>query len=581
MTNRIAISIILILSVLNVTAQANTEYIKTYCKVWGVCKYYSNSKNMDWDQVFFDQYDDLFAAGNDEELNLVLSQLIAQTKLRKKSGFENKTDFSILDFQKLKQNGEYILKTDFDWIFNSPHIRSENRHLLVELLSEFTGRKPKTTSFGAKIIKHDKELVYDAFSNQIAMLALLRFYNVIEYYYPYKHLLDTDWDSVLSLMIPEFVKCRNIQQYKNALNRFASFLQDSHVDIDFQKLNDLTTPVVSNLRQQYPIKFGYIDGELFVSNILNDRIAAHYQLEPGDKISRVNREDIPTILRKTEKYYAVSRKEDGYYALLNYLREVDSLEITVRNRDIEVKKVEMTRAQYMKLHRYGQLETTLERNNIKPDESIGYVYLPTSKYSKIDNIFRKFKHKETIILDCRGYGTLAALKLPKLLSKKKKDVASAYLSLKKHPGVFEKQKDETYYISNSIDLIGKFLFGYKKKVFPTFNTPYQGNVVVLIDDHAISFGETVIMILKVYAPNAVCIGRPTAGANGNVSTLTLPLGGALDYTAVDFKFADGTRVQRRGIVPEIVVPRTIEAEIAGKDEILNAALKYIESGKGD
>jgi len=573
------IFIVLIFNTYISIAQENIENnIKTYCKVWGICKYYSNAKNINWDTIFFNQFDSILAAKNDVELNVVLTGLIENNKLKKSTILEIGSDFSLNDFHKLNKNREYILKSDFDWIFNSTNISLQNRHLLIEILKEFTGKKPKTVSVNDKVIEHDKEVFYDRFSNKIALLALLRFYNVIEYYYPYKHLLDTDWDSVLTIMTPAFIECQNIQQYKNALNHFASFLQDSHVDIEFRKIDSIINDSKKDYRKQYPIKFGYIEDKLYVSNVLNDSITNHYKLKSGDVITRVNQQGIPSIMHEAEQYYSVSRKENAHFALFDYLRKLDSLEITIQNRNIALNKVEMTKAQFIDLYRYGRLSNTFERNNIKLDETVGYVYLPTSKYSTIDNVFRRFKQKKTIILDCRGYGTMATLKLPKLLSNHKKDVARSYLPTKKYPGVFEKGKNESYYVSNTIDLIGKFLFGYKKKIFPTFNTPYKGKVVVLIDDHAISYGETVTMIIKVYAPEAIFIGRPTAGANGNVSTLTLPLGSILDYSAVDFQFADGTDVQRRGIQPDIYVPRTIEADITGKDEILNAALEYIRIG---
>ena len=153
-----------------------------------------------------------------------------------------------------------------------------------------------------------------------------------------------------------------------------------------------------------------------------------------------------------------------------------------------------------------------------------------------------------------------------------------YIPTKKIPGLFKKsKKNETYYVSNNLDLGLKLLFNDKRKIFPTFNTPYKGQIIVLIDDKAQSFGETVIMLIKAYAKNAVLIGRPTTGANGNAMTLKLPLGGELYYTSIDFRFADGTELQRKGIQPDIFVPRKIKNIITGKDEILDAAINYIKT----
>jgi C-terminal processing protease CtpA/Prc len=575
-------TLILIFFSINLFAQNSSSTLETYCKVWGLCKYYTNTNDTDWDEVFFNHYKDLIHLENNKALNIILGQLIQQTHLKKTTFVipRIESNFNITNFYKLrKKHKTLVLKTDFSWINNSTTISKENKQLLRLLLKMYKGKKPKTTALKNQVISHNKEKIYKEFNHKIALLAFFRFYNVIEYYYPYKHLLDNDWNSVLSKMTPIFLNCNDPTKYKNALKLLSSYLQDSHVFVDFKTKTLINTPDTSTYKEKYPISLNFTDKGLFISNLLNDSISDYYNIKSGDNVTKINNENLEALINKFSQNGSYSRKVLSLSRINIFLHQQDTLNLTINDETILLNKVKMNQYEFHNLVQNNKFKYGADEREKKIDQDIGYIYLPSSKYFKVDNVFRKCKHKKTIILDCRGYGTTAALKLPRLLNKNKMDVASIYLPTKKYPGVFKKNKNETYYFSNTLDVIGKYLLGYKNKIFPTFNTPYKGNIIVLIDDNAISFGETVIMILKAYAKNIVLIGRPTIGANGNVTTLKLPLGEELYYSGVDFRFADGTEIQRQGIQPDIYVPTTLKGRKSEEDEILNAALKYIKYGR--
>jgi len=56
---------------------------------------------------------------------------------------------------------------------------------------------------------------------------------------------------------------------------------------------------------------------------------------------------------------------------------------------------------------------------------------------------------------------------------------------------------------------------------------YKGKLVIIINERTISRGETTAMSLK-NTPGSVVLGRPSAGANGDVRRFTLP-GKLIDY----------------------------------------------------
>ena len=74
------------------------------------------------------------------------------------------------------------------------------------------------------------------------------------------------------------------------------------------------------------------------------------------------------------------------------------------------------------------------------------------------------------------------------------------------------------------------------------------------------------------ALNTLVAGSTTAGADGNVSPITLPGGLRTLISGIGVFYPDRTPTQQVGIVPDIVVHPTIEGIRQGRDEVLEIAL---------
>ena len=77
------------------------------------------------------------------------------------------------------------------------------------------------------------------------------------------------------------------------------------------------------------------------------------------------------------------------------------------------------------------------------------------------------------------------------------------------------------------------------------------------------------------APNAIVMGSTTAGADGNYSIITLPGGLKAIFTGLGIYYPDKSETQQIGIVPDIEVKSTIQGIREGRDEVLEAAIDYI------
>jgi C-terminal processing protease CtpA/Prc len=77
------------------------------------------------------------------------------------------------------------------------------------------------------------------------------------------------------------------------------------------------------------------------------------------------------------------------------------------------------------------------------------------------------------------------------------------------------------------------------------------------------------------APGTLVVGSTTAGADGNVSKIPLPGGLVGKITGTGVFHPDRSPTQRIGIVPDVVVEPTVAGLGAGRDEVMEAAVRNV------
>ena len=76
------------------------------------------------------------------------------------------------------------------------------------------------------------------------------------------------------------------------------------------------------------------------------------------------------------------------------------------------------------------------------------------------------------------------------------------------------------------------------------------------------------------------IGSQTAGADGNVSLVRLPGGISSYFSGIGVYYPDGTETQKVGVRIDVTVRPTIAGIQAGRDEVLEKALEYLNDRFG-
>jgi C-terminal processing protease CtpA/Prc len=177
----------------------------------------------------------------------------------------------------------------------------------------------------------------------------------------------------------------------------------------------------------------------------------------------------------------------------------------------------------------------------------------------IDPMLDRLKNTRGIIFDMRGYPNSAYWALPQRLTDKT-GIAAALIETPLAGRSFS-----TPSFDSSVQTI--FPRSPDKLV-------YRGSTVMLIDERTVSQAEHTGLFLRA-ANGTKFIGSPTAGANGEITTFSLPGGIGTGFSGQSVRHPDGRQLQRVGLVPDIEIRPTIKGIRAGRDEVLDRAVRYL------
>jgi C-terminal processing protease CtpA/Prc len=551
----------------------NSDQIAGLCKVWGLVKFYHpdvTKRKIDWDKVLIKKYPEFSESQDFESYNQKIIQLLDTLNQKSYSKETTEEHFNAIindkietldNFSFLSDTSKFINRISFSWI-NDSIFSTESKYKLCKVLLNYKPQKSKQLK-GNTVLKHkeNKFEELDSITEPYRVLGLFRYWNIINYYFPYKQLSDNNWDSVLTDAIPGFIQAENYRKYIKQTLLLSSKINDTHGRILYYTTKyDKTITNQKEKRGYIPYSFRCVDSNVVVSKVLVDSAV----LKLGDIVLKIDTTDLRKFRDNRNRYksYSTVQSQTIYFelALTNTYSSKFNFTI-IRDRDtLSLLETQLVSRETKRESKYNKKPYHYSLN-----DKAGYVDLTEIKFGKLKKALKKFKNKETIVFDLRGYPeTVAWLALPHLLSKESKKVAIYYKPNKEYPGT---------YINDSKGLRYRF---WLVKPFVFLRKQYEGKIVVLINSEAISQSETACMMFKAYSNNVTFIGTPTTGANGNVSTIDMPGGISFWFTSLDWHFPNGGQLQRIGIVPDIYVKETIEGVKLGEDQILERAIQFTD-----
>ena len=387
-------------------------------------------------------------------------------------------------------------------------------------------------------------------SREYRLLALFRFWNVIQLFYPYKNLLERDWDAVLGTWLPRFEKAKDAAEYALGVAELSTLIQDGHItvrghpELDKRGLSGTAAP----------LEMMELEGKAVVMEVWDPEAAPG--LARGQVVETLDGKPLAERLEALKPYVTASTPAHLRARLLaQALAGPEGSEGTLGVRDSsgQVKQVRFTRSvKSFQKPPPGEPWRLLAGN-------LGYVDLTRLQVADVPAMFEKLKGTRALVFDMRGYPRRTAWPLAPYLNTRKARFGA----------LFERTLVSVEEENSRL----KFL-----QELPQADVPlYRGRTVMLIDERAISQAEHTGLFFEA-ANGTTFIGSPSAGANGDITDLVLPGGISITFTGHDVRHLDGRQLQRVGLTPQVYARPTLAGVQAGRDEVLDKALEYLNKG---
>lgn len=533
-----------LIEISNLTSE-NTENLELLGRVWGFLKYNHPEiaeGNYNWDYELFRFLPKYIEVENTIVRDKHLVDWIDSFGQVKECAKCQPTDENAF----LKPDMEWInnqsadLKNKLLYVYNN---RSQDKHYYIGM----------TTNVGNPEFKNENPYSNIPYPDDgFRLLSLYRYWNMINYFFPYKHLMDEDWNKKLKEYIPLFINAKNELEYELATVQIIGDIQDTHANLwggadKIDEWKGLNYP---------PIHVRFIENNLVVTDYYNQELKNEVGLKIGDVITKINGNSIDKIVNEKSKYYPASNEPTR-------LRDISADLLRSNSNNIEIEFVSgnsKPRTKNLKLYPKDSLDIYRWYRNSDGksfkmlDNNIGYVTLQTIKEDDIAQIKDEFKNTKGIIIDIRNYpSTFVPFSL------------GSYFVSSSTPFV--------KFTNGNVDNPGEFTFTSNLEI-PNQGKTYKGKLVVLVNELSQSQAEYTSMAFRA-GDNTTIIGSTTAGADGNVSAIMLPGGLRTMISGIGVNYPNGGETQRIGIVPDIEVHPTIEGIRNGKDELLEKAIEII------
>lgn len=389
---------------------------------------------------------------------------------------------------------------------------------------------------------------------ELRQLAVIRAWNVIHYFYPYLQLIG-DWDAVLPEFLARMEEAKTGKDYAFTIAEMMTHVPDGHTNVWGHPALDGRFGNVG-----LPISVRWVEGEPVVVAASDEAKAAG--IGPGDSLVSIDGEPVAAGVERLSRTVTAStpwalRNLAAYLLLLG--QEGTTAGLRVKKLDGGVREVSLVRDPKKPAPRpQGEVVRVLPGN-------LGYVDLTRLTRGGVDAMFETVKGTRGLILDMRGYPQGTAWDIAPRINTRNAKVAAQFR--RSQVSAFSLEESEA-----------GFYFSQYLPELPPGVEKYTAPTVMLIDDRAISQAEHSGLFYEA-ANGTKLIGSPTAGANGDITNFALPGGIRVIFGGHDVRHADGRQLQRVGLVPDIEVEPTRQGIAAGRDEVLERAIRYLTEGK--
>ncbi len=521
----------------------------TIGKVWGFLKYHHpavTSGKKDWDQELLKLLDRINVRQDCSSLNSILERWVDE--LGPVTVANQKPEYKADDIK---------LMPDNDWILDTARL---SKGLSSKLVSIESAKRPGRQYYFYDVSKQGLEMSANEITYEgadvncnLRLLSLYRFWNIIQYFYPYKYAIGVSWDDILTRYVPVMIKPQTNKEYILNLMRLTAEVNDAHIALREQDW------VFG--KNYLPSALSVIENKVLVTDYYDKNLSLENGINVGDEILEINGVPVNKLLSNLLPYCSGVNLPTRLRIACDKIVLTDSADIslTISNSNgVVIKKTTCFSPGILnvKTKYQAKKEPVIIENNI------AYIYLGSLKIDALDKKLPEILKTSGLILDLRGYPVDDSIYylFDYLLPKEKRKFYQVTVPDASRPGCFRFQKESPSH----------FVFSELKK-----GNRYNGKVVVLVDEHTQSEAEMCAMMASVI-PNVTIIGSQTAGTDGPAAPLYLPGNVLVLITAAGVYNPDRSETVQVGIKISEQVNRTIEGIRTGVDPLVKRGVEIIQ-----
>jgi C-terminal processing protease CtpA/Prc len=528
-----------------------TEKLAATCKVWGFLKYYHPkvaNGDFNWDQKLLDILPKIEKAQTQKEFSLILEDWIDSLGTIKE----------IAPIAQPKDTEYFDKNFDLSWFNNKLFSKKLSKKLKFIEDNRFQGEQfyiYAAESVGNVGLKNESNDNPDFTDKNSKLRMIFMLWNLVEYYFPYKYQMDQKWDTTLEKTIPLVIASKNSAEFSLVIRKLMSKIDDSHTEVYVYPTSAVVVP-----NKYFPADGKIIDDKIVVTEILGDSLAQADDIKIGDVITKVNDKTIKEIIAENREFYCASNNSKYLDKLVGQML---------------VSKSDTVKVEFLKEGKYSTRTMTWldyhdsHRNEFKKgaqkkkerfkllENNIGYVDMGIITEKNIPDMIEALKDTKAIVFDIRNYPKGTCREISNFLNSQERKFAIYTIPDLNYPGRFTWSSGTSSGFDNKDN--------------------YKGKVIVLLNEKTQSHAEWTAMSFQASGKTTV-IGSQTSGADGNVSVFDFK-GFRTLFSGIGVFYPDKRETQRIGIVPDIEVKQTIKGIQEGKDEVMDRALLFIETGK--
>jgi hypothetical protein len=488
------------------------------CKVWGFLKYYHPALvkgEFDMDTELFKLLPKIYECKTKDEFNTILLNWI--------NGFGK---IAISKNNNKAKHKNIAMLPDFRWL-NNDSTFSKN---ILDILNNLKNNPKLSKHYyagSAKWIGNPEfinEKPYIQITNPDAgfrLLCLFRYWNIIQYFFPYKDLIVEDWNSVIPIFMPKFLKANDSLSYRLTTLELIAQIHDTHANIWG---ND---KILENYRGNFysPAQVKYVEENMIVAGYFNNKLADTSLLKIGDIITKVNSKLVKEIINEKLPYTPASNYSTQLRDISkNFLRSnLQKIKLTILRHDT-LMELEIPLVSKNRIDPYKDFSGVSDTCFKMLNKDVSYFNLGKIKTKYFPQLMKIAEQTKGMIIDLRSYPSeFVVYKMDKYLLPTK----NAFVK----------------FSTPKINYPGCFKFGRAIKNGGNHKDYYKGKVVILINEITQSQAEFTTMAFR-NAPKAIVVGSTTAGADGDMSFFSLPGGIKTGMSGLGVFYPNGKQTQR-------------------------------------